>query len=43
VRVGLDWALGLIFPRDIAEMRLYTERVASSAARDAGMNPHLHA
>jgi len=43
VRVGLDWALGLIFPRDIAEMRLYTERVASSAARDAGMDPHPHA
>jgi len=43
VRVALDWTLGLIFPRDIAEMRLYTERVASSAARDAGMDPHLHA
>jgi NADH dehydrogenase len=42
VRVSLDWTLGLLFPRDIAEMRLYTERVASSAARDAGMDPHPH-
>ena len=26
VRVAFDWAIGLIFPRDIAELRLYTER-----------------
>ena len=26
VRVAFDWALGVIFPRDIAELRLYTER-----------------
>jgi len=26
LRVTIDWTLGLIFPRDIAEMRLYTER-----------------
>lgn len=25
-RVAIDWTLGVIFPRDIAEMRLYTER-----------------
>jgi NADH:ubiquinone reductase (H+-translocating) len=25
-RVLLDWTLGVLFPRDIAEMRLYTER-----------------
>jgi NADH dehydrogenase len=25
VRVALDWTLGLIFPRDISELRLYTE------------------
>ncbi|MGB8267403.1 MAG: NAD(P)/FAD-dependent oxidoreductase [Candidatus Velthaea sp.] len=40
VRVALDWTLGLLFPRDIAEMRLYTERIASSAAHDAGMVLH---
>jgi NADH dehydrogenase len=37
VRVALDWALGLIFPRDIAELRVYTERARQSAARDAGL------
>ena len=26
VRVAFDWTLGLLFPRDIAELRLYTER-----------------
>jgi len=26
LRVSLDWTLGLVFPRDIAELRLYTER-----------------
>jgi NADH:ubiquinone reductase (H+-translocating) len=26
LRVVLDWTLGVLFPRDIAEMRLYTER-----------------
>jgi NADH dehydrogenase len=26
LRVTIDWTLGLLFPRDIAEMRLYTER-----------------
>lgn len=33
LRVTVDWTLGLIFPRDIAEMRLYTER-GHQAARD---------
>lgn len=26
VRVALDWSLGLLFPRDIAELRVYSER-----------------
>jgi NADH dehydrogenase len=39
VRVALDWALGLIFPRDIAELRVYTQRSEQSAARDAGLDP----
>jgi NADH dehydrogenase len=26
LRVTIDWTLGLLFPRDIAEMRLYTIR-----------------
>jgi NADH dehydrogenase len=32
LRVTLDWTLGLLFPRDIAEMRLYTERGAPQLA-----------
>lgn len=39
VRVALDWLLGLIFPRDIAELRLYTERGRRQAAHDAGLVP----
>ena len=38
VRVAIDWALGLIFPRDIAELRVYTQRSRASAARDAGLD-----
>ncbi|MBV8643994.1 MAG: NAD(P)/FAD-dependent oxidoreductase [Candidatus Eremiobacteraeota bacterium] len=38
LRVTLDWTLGLIFPRDIAELRLYTERGQQQAARDAGLS-----
>ena len=30
LRVTIDWTLGLLFPRDIAEMRLYTERGRST-------------
>ncbi len=32
-RVMLDWTLGVLFPRDIAEMRLYTERGRSETHR----------
>jgi NADH dehydrogenase len=39
VRVALDWFLGLIFPRDIAELRVYTQRSQQMAARDAGLDP----
>jgi NADH dehydrogenase len=39
VRVAFDWLLGLIFPRDIAELRVYTQRAAQMAARDAGLDP----
>ena len=39
VRVALDWALGVIFPRDIAELRLYTERGQLQVERDAGFLP----
>lgn len=38
VRVALDWLLGLIFPRDIAELRVYTQRAQQNAARDAGLD-----
>ncbi|HEV8022882.1 MAG TPA: FAD-dependent oxidoreductase, partial [Candidatus Lustribacter sp.] len=37
VRVGLDWLLGLIFRRDIAELRVYTRRARERAASDAGL------
>lgn len=37
VRVGFDWLLGLIFRRDIAELRVYTQRARESATRDAGL------
>jgi NADH dehydrogenase len=39
VRVAFDWLLGLLFPRDIAELRVYTQRSAQMAARDAGLEP----
>ncbi len=39
VRVALDWFLGLLFPRDIAELRVYTESAQNSAATDAGLMP----
>ncbi len=38
VRVALDWALGLIFRRDIAELRVYSQRSQQHAARDAGLS-----
>jgi NADH dehydrogenase len=31
VRVALDWTLGLLFPRDIAELRVYSERARREA------------
>ena len=31
VRVALDWTLGLVFPRDIAEFRVYSDRSATSS------------
>ncbi len=37
LRVAFDWALELLFPRDIAELRIYTRRAQSSAAGDAGL------
>ncbi len=39
LRVAFDWALELIFPRDIAELRIYTRNAHSSAAVDAGLVP----
>jgi NADH:ubiquinone reductase (H+-translocating) len=39
VRVAFDWTLGLLFPRDIAELRLYTERGQVQTERDAGFVP----
>lgn len=37
LRVAFDWTLDLLFPRDIAELRVYTRRAQSSAAADAGL------
>ena len=36
IRVALDWALALLFPRDIAQLRVDTERARRDALRDAG-------
>jgi len=35
VRVALDWTLGLIFPRDISELRLYSESAGRAPSKDA--------
>ena len=43
LHVAFDWALGLLFPRDIAELRVYTRRAFSSAAIDAGLVPREEA
>ncbi|MEO9170743.1 MAG: NAD(P)/FAD-dependent oxidoreductase [Candidatus Baltobacteraceae bacterium] len=40
LRVAFDWTLELLFPRDIAELRVYTRHAQSSAASDAGIVPH---
>lgn len=39
LRVAFDWMLELLFPRDIAELRIYTRNAQSSAAADAGLPP----
>ncbi len=39
LRVAFDWTLGLIFPRDIAEIRLYTERGRGAAEAEPGASP----
>ena len=39
VRVAFDWSVGVLFPRDIAELRLYTERGQLQTVRDAGLLP----
>jgi NADH dehydrogenase len=39
LRVAFDWTLELLFPRDIAELRIYTRNAQSSAATDAGLLP----
>ncbi len=39
MRVAFDWTLELLFPRDISELRVYSERAQSSAAADAGLVP----
>jgi NADH dehydrogenase len=36
-RVAGDWTLGLLFPRDIAELRVYTRRAHDFTQRDAGL------
>ncbi|MBD5635132.1 MAG: hypothetical protein IAI49_11700, partial [Candidatus Eremiobacteraeota bacterium] len=37
-RVAFDWSLGLIFPRDIAELRVYSRAAEQRAARESGLN-----
>jgi NADH:ubiquinone reductase (H+-translocating) len=37
LRVAFDWTLELLFPRDIAELRVYSRHAQSSAAADAGL------
>jgi len=39
LRVAFDWTLGLIFPRDIAELRVYSRFAHERAEREAGMAP----
>jgi NADH dehydrogenase len=36
-RVALDWTLGLIFPRDIAELRVYSKMAQVRSALEGGM------
>jgi len=37
-RVAFDWTLGLVFPRDIAELRVYSAAAEQRAARESGLN-----
>ena len=37
LRVAFDWTLDMLFPRDIAELRVYTRHARSSAATDTGI------
>ncbi len=37
-RVAFDWSLGLLFPRDIAELRVYSHAAEQRAAREAGLH-----
>jgi len=39
LRVAFDWTLEMLFPRDTAELRIYTRNAQSSAATDAGLLP----
>lgn len=39
LRVAFDWTLDMLFPRDLAELRIYSRRASSSAASDAGLAP----
>ncbi len=38
-RVAFDWSLGLIFPRDIAELRVYSRGAQQRAEMDSGLTP----
>ena len=38
-RVAFDWTLGLIFPRDISELRVFSARAQESSDSDAGVSP----
>jgi NADH dehydrogenase len=40
LRVAFDWTLELLFPRDIAELRVDTESASAGAAADAGLREH---
>ena len=39
LRVAFDWSMGLFFARDIAELRVYSERSQRESLTDAGMMP----
>lgn len=39
LRVAFDWTLGLFFPRDIAELRVYSHVAQNLSEREAGLSP----